>query len=309
MKTHHFTVMCWLAFVLPQLARADLSSAIIKAIPPEKRVVIEADKLAELLRELDAARASGSKLDTTFTTKLEGSIALAHEHGLPLALMLYTQSPDDEVMRLKLASEIVQPDASKSFGWDAFGIMVDGFLASRDAPLNVFKSSPKQQGLDQLVRSSIFESLVSIANPKRATEANFSDASAAKLLEELSNSLRNTELQEIQRDQIARAIDRVKAFQANPPPYLSPKWREAAAQLQSAFNKWAKTPQQSATQQTEPNEKPSVIVQPPAPRTPEAKPTVPTPSEEPTSSTPWSIIIVLIVAAIGLLWLLVKKRK
>jgi len=29
----------------------------------------------------------------------------------------------------------------------------------------------------------------------------------------------------------------------------------------------------------------------------------------PSSSTPWSIIVVLIVAAIGLLWLLVKKRK
>lgn len=33
------------------------------------------------------------------------------------------------------------------------------------------------------------------------------------------------------------------------------------------------------------------------------------PSEEPTSSTPWRIIVVLIVAAISLLWLLVKKRK
>lgn len=41
----------------------------------------------------------------------------------------------------------------------------------------------------------------------------------------------------------------------------------------------------------------------------EAKPTTPTPSEEQTSSTPWSIIVVLIVAATGLLWLLVKKRK
>jgi hypothetical protein len=50
-------------------------------------------------------------------------------------------------------------------------------------------------------------------------------------------------------------------------------------------------------------------VQPPAPKkTPEAKPASPA-SEEPTSSTPWSIIIVLIVAATGLLWLLVKKRK
>jgi hypothetical protein len=35
----------------------------------------------------------------------------------------------------------------------------------------------------------------------------------------------------------------------------------------------------------------------------ETKPTVPSPIREPTSSTPWSIIVVLIVAAIGLLWL------
>ncbi|MCF7787468.1 MAG: hypothetical protein K9N47_15165 [Prosthecobacter sp.] len=41
----------------------------------------------------------------------------------------------------------------------------------------------------------------------------------------------------------------------------------------------------------------------------EAKLTLPTLSEEPTSSTPWSIIVVLIVAATGLLWLLLKKRK
>lgn len=51
-------------------------------------------------------------------------------------------------------------------------------------------------------------------------------------------------------------------------------------------------------------------VQPPTPKkAPEAKPTTLTPSEEPPTSTPWSIIVVLIVAATGLLWLLVKKRK
>lgn len=33
-----------------------------------------------------------------------------------------------------------------------------------------------------------------------------------------------------------------------------------------------------------------------------------TASEDPASSTPWSIIVVLIVAAIGLLWLLLKRR-
>ena len=33
------------------------------------------------------------------------------------------------------------------------------------------------------------------------------------------------------------------------------------------------------------------------------------PNTDSPSSTPWSIIVVLIVAATGLLWLLVKKRK
>jgi hypothetical protein len=54
---------------------------------------------------------------------------------------------------------------------------------------------------------------------------------------------------------------------------------------------------------------PPPALQPPAPKkAQEAKPHPTTPSEEP-SSTPWSIIVVLIVAATGLLWLLVKNRK
>jgi len=40
---------------------------------------------------------------------------------------------------------------------------------------------------------------------------------------------------------------------------------------------------------------------------PDATPTTSPPSEEP-SSTPWSVIVVLIVAALGLLWLLLKRR-
>ena len=50
-------------------------------------------------------------------------------------------------------------------------------------------------------------------------------------------------------------------------------------------------------------------VQPAPKKTSEAKPTTSTLNEEPTSSTPWSVVAVVIVAAIGLLWLLVKKRK
>jgi len=42
---------------------------------------------------------------------------------------------------------------------------------------------------------------------------------------------------------------------------------------------------------------------------PEPKPTRPTLTEEPASSAPWSISVVLIFAVAGLLWLLLKNRK
>ncbi len=58
----------------------------------------------------------------------------------------------------------------------------------------------------------------------------------------------------------------------------------------------------TSTSTSLPSEKPS-----PTPKEQEAK--SPTPSEAPTSSTPWSLVAVFIVAAIGLLWLLLKNRK
>jgi hypothetical protein len=67
-------------------------------------------------------------------------------------------------------------------------------------------------------------------------------------------------------------------------------------------------PQQSTEQQpgtiSDPRNTPDAKS---SPKEPEAKPQAP--SEEPTSSRPWSIIVVLIVAATGLLWLLVKKQR
>lgn len=48
------------------------------------------------------------------------------------------------------------------------------------------------------------------------------------------------------------------------------------------------------------------LAPPEKPKPAKAKPVIT--SEEPASSTPWSIIVVLIVAALGLLWLLLKRR-
>jgi hypothetical protein len=75
--------------------------------------------------------------------------------------------------------------------------------------------------------------------------------------------------------------------------------------LATTVNVGANQPAETAPTTTQ---KPPPIVQTSAPKkAPEAKPSS-TPSEEPTSSTPWSIIVVLIVSALGLLWLVLKRR-
>lgn len=61
--------------------------------------------------------------------------------------------------------------------------------------------------------------------------------------------------------------------------------------------------QQSAAEQPK---RPSLVQTPATKKEPEAN-SAPTQTEAPTSSTPLSIIVVLIVAAIGLLWLLFKR--
>jgi hypothetical protein len=72
----------------------------------------------------------------------------------------------------------------------------------------------------------------------------------------------------------------------------------------------AGTDTDTATNRTLPKASALQSVPPPAPKkAPSTAPAPSTPSEEPSASTPWSIIVVLIVAAMGLLWLLVKNRK
>lgn len=78
--------------------------------------------------------------------------------------------------------------------------------------------------------------------------------------------------------------------------------KAAFAALQKSEPQSEKSSNKPPTTSTLPIVKPS-----PMPKALETMPS--TPREEPTSSTPWSVIAVLIVAAIGLLWLLVKKRK
>lgn len=86
-------------------------------------------------------------------------------------------------------------------------------------------------------------------------------------------------------------------------PFLAPSLERAFE-----FQRW-KHPDQSKAKETSSTPKSLADTLQAPTKAPEAKPTSPTPYEEPTSSTPWSTIVLLMVAATGLLWLLAKNRK
>lgn len=89
-------------------------------------------------------------------------------------------------------------------------------------------------------------------------------------------------------------------------PRSNDKWPAVRSQATDVIKKFQIERASNALDQPV-NPLPSV--QPPAPKkAPEAKPAS-TQSEEPTTSARWSIIVVLIVAATGLLWLVHKNRK
>lgn len=94
-------------------------------------------------------------------------------------------------------------------------------------------------------------------------------------------------------------------------------FEELVKAIKSKLGESTATHQVKTPSQATKAEKPDIAPTPPPPvdeptelrKTPEARPPLSQPREELTSSTPWSIIAVLIVAAIGLLLLLLKNRR
>jgi hypothetical protein len=93
-------------------------------------------------------------------------------------------------------------------------------------------------------------------------------------------------------------------------------FEELVEVIKSKLGKSTATHQVKTASQATKTENPATAEGPPRPvvqpteskKAVEAKPTASTPTGEPTSSTPWSFIVVLIVAAGGLLWLVLKRR-
>ena len=106
---------------------------------------------------------------------------------------------------------------------------------------------------------------------------------------------------------VLREVIPIVEGKVNPKPIINFKGQLLGVS-QVAWPEWRAAHGGTATSAPQSSKAAPPIVQQPTSKAPEAKPAT-TPREEPTPSAPWSVIVVLIVAAIGLLWLLMKNRK
>jgi hypothetical protein len=131
----------------------------------------------------------------------------------------------------------------------------------------------------------------------------------ASCLNLLKARLLELDLQDSDEAQLVKAIEAcIARLEGRAAPEIAVSWKgQLIGVNRQAMSEWTRT-SKSAPTVTTPRPKPPPVVQPPAPKkAPEAKSVAA--NEESTTSTPWSVIVVLIVAAAGLLWLLVKNRK
>lgn len=225
---------------------ADVAESVVDAIPSTKRELVNTPALAGVMRSVEAARASGKPAGDDVMNQLKASISVAHENGVPLALMLYNKWSDDAQMRLALASQIAWRGSSMKYGWETFDTLVDGFLLARDAPISVFSDRPKLLGVDDLVRGSVLDSLAGLLFPDGNESAGSANSPPSQLILMLNSSLAANKLDTEKRAQVVLALERVKDFQKNPPPYAFEKWRVASQQLQDASKKWGKPSKSSS---------------------------------------------------------------
>lgn len=299
--------LCSLALTLAPLRifAASIAQDIQASVESSLQSRVDWRELDLVLQATDAIARQHDPLDDATASRLTKIVEMAHTNGLPLGAMLYPKWPDDENIRLLLGKQVVRSSRETPFGWDAFESLVSSLLETREPPPQVFNASRVQQGLDTLVRSALLDNLRRLLESPGDLGTDLSRATPTNLATVLKEaSIRIKEPARLQR--IVESLSKVEAFNRSPPPFPSTKWQAAAAKFNTAIKAFGAVnaqPQTNAPDQTTEPPKPS-----PVPKVPEAKP-APTPSEEPTSSTPWSVVAVLIVAAIGLLWLLLKGRK
>lgn len=272
----------------------------------------------EIIQFLNEKAVSDNALSAKDVAVIAPLLQAAQAKGIPLASLIYPDWMGQDQMRRVLTIEFKRSFMNGGIGWKYVPALIDAFLAARDSPPSLYFNSSysyEEQNellyLEQTFRDTVIDNLYALAYPDKMARPQRSDAgpdggNAPTLKRALDAILQSqtASLSPANRDLLKAQLVKVEAFIANPPPLPVARWRQAFAKEQAAKDQLAKP---MASQTSPSNSSTGLTPAPPSRRQIEAKPTS-TPSEETTSSTPWSIIVVLIVAAIGLLWLLLKRR-
>jgi hypothetical protein len=101
----------------------------------------------------------------------------------------------------------------------------------------------------------------------------------------------------------AKLIERTAGIR----PFFADSLRKCSMRLQTRLDKAKGTEVSPSSTSSNAQMLPPILNSTPSPGASVARPAI-TGNEEPTSSTPWALVIVMIAAAMGLLWLVLKRR-
>lgn len=279
------------------------------------------------VRKLDrpavqAAFEAASKGDKVSLGVLRGIVNKAHSEGLPLGMVIYQAGQGDDELRRMSAETLYGSFVNGGVSWDYLPLLVDTFLLARDPPNMLFfdgtrptSVASRLQGYEATIRDVCLESLRQLAfinSEARPPRAQHDDRRFGPSVMDsfITEALKQPEtaLPTQRREALAAIQGKLQSFMASPPPFAVARWRDAAERERVAMGLPAPVTPLSTSVPPSPINALPTIKPAPTPNATEAKPTS-MPSEEPTSSTPWSVGVAMIAAAIGLLWWLLKKRE
>lgn len=300
-----------------------LAVAVLSAAEPP---ALEIERLPESVqRQLDVsalrdAFGKAANNDPTATAALRELVNKAHSQGVPLALLVYRVGQGNDDLRRLSAETLYASFVNGGIGWEYVPLITDTFLLARDPPSTLFfdgarpmSVASRLQGYENTIRDVCLESMRQLmfppdARPDRAQYDNRKFGPSV-MAESIARALQqpNAALDKHQRDILTSAQTAITSFIAAPPPFAVLKWREASEREHALMQQPPTTPERpsSASQQ-----QPAAVVRPvPPPTATEPKVKEPLPNTLQLDSTTWSMIVVSVMAALGLLWLVLKKRK
>ena len=273
----------------------------------------------QVIQSLKAKALADNSLTADDVAALTPVLQAAQAKGIPLAAFMYEDWMGQDQMRRLLTIEFKRSFMNGGIASKYVPALIDAFLVARDPPPSIYSNSNysyRQQeeflGLEEFLRDTILDNIWFLAYPDESKRPQRSDAgpdggNAPTLKRMLERVLADptASFPDTDRAVLKTLLSKVDAFIANPPPLPVQRWREANAIEQAARDQLAQPPGST----TKPNlPAPAAHPSPPTVKAASAASQGAVHTSDPQASTPWSIIAVLIVAALGVLWLLLRRR-